>query len=100
MMAERWGGRNSTIGGLAVLLLRDFLLWLVVPVAVAIWPFVGVRARRHGVTLAQYLGWVDVNLISFLQRTLFRPVIRHPTPWVPRSEMALVTHRVRASDPL
>ena len=91
--------RNSVIGGLAVLLVRGVLLWVVVPVAALAWPIVALRLRRRGVTFGRYLGWVDLNLIACLQRTILRPLVREPADWVPAREMPQVTHRLRAVDP-
>jgi hypothetical protein len=56
--------RNSIAGGLVVLVLRGLLLWLVVPIAVIAWPVVRARQRKSGVSLGQYLGWIDLNLVA------------------------------------
>lgn len=91
--------RNSIISGLAVLLLRGVLLWVVVPISALIWPVVATHLRRRHVTFGQYLGWVDLNLIACLQRTILRPLVRAPSGWVPVSEMPHVMHRLRGIDP-
>jgi len=92
--------RNSIVGSLAVLLVRGVLLWVVVPLAAIAWPFVALRLRRRGATFGRYLGWVDLNLIAGLQRTILRPLVRAPSNWVPAREMPQVTHRLRATDPV
>jgi hypothetical protein len=92
--------RNSIIGGLAVLLIRGVLLWVVVPAATLVWPIVALRFRRRGVTFGRYLGWVDLNLIACLQRTMLRPLVRAPSDWVPAGQMPQVTHRLGATDPM
>ena len=79
---------------------RGVLLWVVVPVASLVWLLAALRLRRRGVSFGQYLGWIDVNLIAILQRTLFRPVVRSPARFVSSLEMPSVTHRLRAVDPL
>jgi len=56
--------RNPVVGGLLVLLVRGVLLWLVVPLAALVWLFVAIPLRRSGVRFLQYLGWVDLNLLS------------------------------------
>lgn len=98
-MAPPTERRNSVIGGLVVLLLRGILLWVVIPIAALTWVIVGLRLRRRGVRFAQYLGWVDLNLIAVLQRTVARPLVRYPTDRVPAKSMPQVTHRLRAIDP-
>lgn len=90
---------NSVISGVVVLLTRGVLLWVVVPAAVFAWLIIGHRYRRQGVTIGQYLGWIDVNLIVGLQRTLFRPLVRNPAAWVPAASMTTVAHRIGAIDP-
>lgn len=92
--------RNSVVGGLLVLFARGVLLWVVVPIASLVWVLVAIRLRRRGVTFGQYLGWVDVNLVAFLQRTLFRPVVRSRTPFVPPLEIPSVSHRLHPLDPV
>ena len=92
------GRRNSIVGGLAALFIRGTLLWVVVPLATCLWPIIWFRARDRGVTLGQFLGWVDLNLIVCLQRTVIRPLVRWPADWVPASAMPQVTHRLRATD--
>lgn len=92
--------RNSIVGGLLVLLARGVLLWLVVPFAALAWVLICTRARKSGATFGHYLGWVDVNLISALQRSIFRPLVRFPTPWVPFAEMGSVDHRLLLADPI
>jgi len=91
--------RNSVVGGIAVLFVRGLLLWLVVPMAAIVWPILALWLRRGGVTFGGYLGWLDLNLISCLQRTILRPLVRAPVDWVPARDMARVVHRLRAVDP-
>lgn len=92
--------RNSIVGGLLILLARGILLWLVVPIASPVWVFLAIRLRRNGITFVQYLGWVDLNLIALLQRIVFRPLVRWPTPYVPSTAMPSVKHRLRLNGPV
>jgi hypothetical protein len=86
--------RNSVVGGFAVLVIRGLLLWVVVPVATFWWLTMKVVRRGRGVTLGQFIGWCDINLIAGIQRSVMRPVVRWPADWVPASAMPEVTHRV------
>jgi hypothetical protein len=47
---------------------RGVLLWLVVPAAFCAWLVIGVHLRRRGISLPQFVGWADLNLIAGLQR--------------------------------
>jgi hypothetical protein len=94
------GRRNSVVSGLAVLSLRGILLWLVVPLSVIAWIFVGFQLRGRDVTLGQFLGWIDLNLIALLQRGVLRPLVRHPADWVPVAALPEVRHRLRGTDPV
>ena len=55
--------------------------------------------RRRGVSARQFLGWIDLNLMALLSRSILRPLFRAPPPWVPVSQMSRVTHRLRWVDP-
>lgn len=84
---------------MVLLLGRGVLLWIVVPLAFVCWLLAAIPLRRRGVTLGKFLGWVDLNLVAFLGRTILRPIVRTPLDWVPASEMPEVTHRLRFQDP-
>lgn len=86
--------------GAAVILLaiRGVLLWIVVPMGVLAWLFLGVVLSRRGVTLGQLLGWLDLNLLAVIERTVLRPWVRSPLSWTPAAELPKVKHRVRALD--
>jgi hypothetical protein len=87
------------VGGVAILLVRGVLLWIVVPLAFVCWLLLAIPLRRRGVTLGKLLGWVDLNLVAFLGRTILRPLVRTPSNWVSAREMHEVTHRLRFQDP-
>jgi predicted tellurium resistance membrane protein TerC len=91
---------NSVLGGLAALLIRGVLLWLVVPLATLWWLVARAAGRTRGIPLGQFLGWIDLNLIAGIQRTIMRPFVRSPVDWVPASDMRQVTHRLRVTDPV
>jgi hypothetical protein len=86
--------------GVTLLVLRGLLLWLVVPVGLLCWvPLLPLLLRR-GIKLGAFLGWLDLNLVAFLERTLLRAVVSDPEAWTPVREMAHVTHRIRLVDPV
>jgi hypothetical protein len=91
--------RNSIVGGLMILFARGLLLWIVVPIGTVGRIFAELWLRRSGVRFLQYLGWIDLNLIAFLQRVVFRPLVRRPSDFVPARKMSSMTHRLRAIDP-
>jgi hypothetical protein len=86
------------VGGSMLLLIRGVLLWLVVPLAVLLWVILAGQLRRRGVGLGRFLGWVDLNLIAFLQRTALRPFFAEPIQWISPRGMSTVTHRLRWLD--
>lgn len=89
--------QTSLPAGLSLLVMRGVLLWLVVPAAYLTWLPISIWPRRRGVNLGQFLGWVDLNLVACLQRTVLRPLFRAPIDWVPVRLMPGVTHRVDLS---
>jgi hypothetical protein len=90
----------AVVGGLMLLFLRGILLWIVIPLAILAWLPAGYSLHRRGVSLGQFLGWVDLNLVACLERTILRPLFRAPLPWVPARSIAAVTHRVSWFDPV
>ena len=92
--------RAPLVSGLVLLSLRGVLLWIVVPIGslswVAFWPLM----RRNRIGLAQFIGWVDLNLVAGLQRSILRPLVRHALPWTPVAALPGVTHRVGWIDPV
>jgi hypothetical protein len=78
---------------------RGVLLWLVIPVVAVCWLPLAFPLRRRGVTFGRFLGWVDLNLVAALQRSILRPLFRRPIRWTPVRAMPDVTHRVRWLDP-
>lgn len=82
--------------GLAFLFVRGVLLWLLVPLAVIVWPVALVVSPGRKPTLGAFVGWADLNLIAALQRVLRA---RNALRWIPLKEAASVTHRVGVLDP-
>jgi hypothetical protein len=86
-------------GGLVLLTVRGLLLWVVVPLGVVAWPVVVVPSRNRGVRLGEFLGWLDLNLTSAIQRTIARPFFGAPMPWTPFDAAAGLPHRIHLLDP-
>lgn len=55
-------------------------------------------STRVSIVAGLALGWVDLNLVALLERTILRPLFRSPIQWTPRRAMPEVTHRVGALD--
>ena len=89
---------NSTVSKLLLLVIRNFLLWIVVPLASIVWVALAWPLHRREISFAQYLGWVDLNVIASLQRGVLRPLTKRRLPFVPPRQMASVTHRIKAAD--
>lgn len=96
---ERSQVRLPIFTGLILLGIRGVALWLVVPVALIAWLFWWPILRRSDIQLSQFLGWVDLNLISAIEHSVLRPLIRVPLPWTSTRELPNVTHRIGTSDP-
>jgi hypothetical protein len=88
------------VAGLALLVVRGALLWVVVPLAVLVWFLSFAWLWHRDVTFGQFLGWIDLNLMALLSRSILRPLFRVPPSWAPASQMSRVTHRVLWTDPL
>lgn len=82
------------VGALLLLTLRGILIWGYVPLGTLVWLLTYGWLRRP---LGEFLGWLDLNVIVLLQRSVFRPFFRPPTQArVPISKMSTVRHRIGA----
>jgi hypothetical protein len=82
---------------LALLVVRGLLLWILIPLGLAVWLLsFGWGAR---VALGAFLGWLDLNLLAALQRALLHPIGGQlPVPrieFVPAHRIQSVSHRVQ-----
>jgi hypothetical protein len=94
------GLTTSFTAGLALLLVRGLLLWLVVPMGFLVWVFGWPYWFSRQVELGAFLGWLDLNTIALLQRTLLRPLFRAARlPWTPLHEAAELVHCISFVDP-
>jgi hypothetical protein len=50
------------------------------------------HVRRIG--LGKFLGWLDLNLLAGLERSILRPLFRYRLPGIGLAAMADVTHRI------
>jgi hypothetical protein len=94
------GSSRRFVGALTLLTVRGPLLWVVVPLGAIFWLLLAVNLRRRGVGLGQFLGWLDLNLTSAIQRSVTRPFFDAPIPWTPFSAAVGLTHRIRPLDPV
>ena len=72
-----------SIGGLLLLPIRGFLLWIVVPAALVAWPLVAIISkivRGSWLSPRQCVRFGDDLLTASLGNTLLRPLLG-PTPW-------------------
>ena len=72
-----------TSGAMLLVVLRGFLLWLFLPAALIVWPFVALVAvirRRPLVGPRTCLRFADDLLASGLSNTVLRPLLG-PAPW-------------------
>ncbi len=92
--------RPPVVAQLMLLVIRGVLLWIVVPLGAFWWLVTWPLMHRHQVRLGQCLGWLDLNLIAAIQRSLMRPIIRSRQSWVPLAAMPTVSHRIALTDPV
>lgn len=88
---------TAVVAGTGLLLARGYLLWAVVPAGLMLWVIVVLMAPRD-LSPGQVIGWLDLNLIALLQRTMFRPLFREPVAWVSWTGIYDVTQQVRPLD--
>lgn len=99
MAEQRPKFRPPYVGGVLLLLIRGLLLWLVIPIGVLWWLGTWPRWRRRSVGIGQLLGWIDLNLIAAIERTVLRPLVRQPRGWTPLAALSATVHRIRVIDP-
>jgi len=88
------------ITGTLLVLVRGILLWVVVPLGAAVWLIFWPYWHFKKIGVRQLLGWVDLNLVAALQRSIFRPVCFNPLSMINWRDIGEVTHRVTILDPL
>jgi hypothetical protein len=94
---QGWPIVTNQIRWLSLLLVRGLLLWLVIACAAVTWIVIAPFMR---VGFGQFLGWADLNLIAFLQRSVLSRMFKSRQKWVPLSEAKNVAHRIRLMDPM
>src|SRR5258708_39351616 len=99
MSQDFYDRENSAMAFLALLFVRGVLLWLVIPLATIGWACAYPYFHHRRVILGQFLGWIDLNLVAFLERSILRTLFSSPLPWVRASAMVQVTHRISLLDP-
>lgn len=82
-----------------LLTVRGILLWVLIPITLLLWIVTWPILRRQGATLGQLLGWLDLNLVALIQRSLLKPFVRVPLAWTPVKDLTSVTHRIGLTDP-
>jgi hypothetical protein len=88
----------STLAGVVLLIIRRPLLWIMIPSACVAWLPASFWLRRRSVGLGQFLGWVDLNMVACLERTLLRPLFRDRLAWTPVRAMPDVKYRLDFGD--
>jgi len=93
-------GWSVMAAGLALLYVRGVLLWVVIPLGVVVGIFMSPWLFARHITYGQFLGWIDVNMIVALRRSIFRPFFVTPgQSWIRPRDMAGVKHRIGLLDP-
>ena len=67
------GSKSGFLAGILLLTVRGVLLWVVLPVGCVAWVLGALRLHQRGITIGQFLGWIDINLIALIQHSLLRP---------------------------
>lgn len=93
-------GFRGSLAAFSLLLIRGFLLWVVVPLGVVFWLLLWPYLRFKRVRLGQLLGWIDLNLVAFIERTMLRPLLPDRVPWTPARALPNISHRIGPHDPL
>lgn len=96
-MNETEPAQLSMIATLLLLIVRGLILWLVIPLTLLWWLLTWPILQKRKVSLAQLLGWVDLNLVAAIERSILRPLIRSPLPWTPVKALPDVSHRINWS---
>lgn len=92
-------GLRGFLAGFSLLLIRGVLLWVVVPLGVVFWLLLWPYLRFKRVRLGQLLGWIDLNLVAFIERTILRRLLPDRVPWTPARALPSISHRIRPLDP-
>jgi hypothetical protein len=84
---------------MALLVIRGVLLWVLIPLGFLAWVVALPWLHPRGISLGAFLGWIDINFVGVLERTVLRSLFRTPRqPWIFSTDIAAVTHRVGKRD--
>ena len=90
---------SSRAAMLALLIVRGVLLWVVIPLGLVVWVGLTPWVLPRRISLGQFWGWLDLNLVAGLHRSIFRAVFATRLPWVGWNQLPSVQHRVGILDP-
>lgn len=95
------GSGLEAVALFTLLVVRGWLLWLVIPIALLGWlvtsPIRLILGKPY-ITAGKLIGWADMNLTAAIGQMLVRPFGQRSdfTPW---SKVLSVEHRVSIIDP-
>ena len=72
---------------------------MVIPLGLVAWVVLTPWVLPRRISLGQFWGWLDLNLVAGMQRSIFRPAFATRRSWVPARELPTVQHRVSFLDP-
>jgi hypothetical protein len=91
---------DGRVAAVLLLAVRGVLLWIVVPLGAVAWLLAAPSLRRRGIGVGRFLGWLDLNLVAALQRSVLRPLFDVPRAWTPWGAASSVEHRISRVDPV
>jgi hypothetical protein len=74
--------RFPTITKLLVLTLHGLIMWITVPLSYVVTCSTLPIWRRRGASIAEVVGWIDLNVIALMFKTVARPLVITTPKWV------------------
>ena len=98
-MLPRCFTREGALGAVLLISIRAILLWFVVPLGLLASLIFNSWRMKQGVSVKQFLGWIDINFILVLERSGLQPFFSKRTqPWTALKNASKVEHRIGVFD--
>lgn len=90
--------RFPTFTKLLVLTLHGLIMWITVPLSYAVACLILPIWRRRGASIGEVVGWIDLNVIVLMFKSIARPLVITIPEWISLEDAKSSGYRVSILD--
>ena len=90
--------RFPTFTKLLVLTLHGVIMWITVPLSCAVACLILPIWRRRGARIGEVVGWIDLNVMALIFKTIIRPLVITTPKWVSLEDAKSSGYRISILD--